>query len=167
MSTFVSASSFSKPLSVRVFIPISGSTGIDSRRCCMPEEELSARVDQPDLLHKGSLAFSHVPLGCGSSSDCTLNLRLLLLLRLLGSKVLCVEMELNLESCGCVSPLKQPFRKECSPFLMASPGFGWTCGTGKEGALKYGFSLTHFQKHHVFCPPSAVPHHSRLFCRPI
>jgi hypothetical protein len=166
VSTFVSASSFSKPSSLRTFLPILGSMGIDSRRCCMPDAELSARVDQPSLLHKGSVEFSHEPLGCGSSSECTLNLRLLLLLRLLGSKVLCVETEFRLESCGCVSPLKQPFKKGCSPFLMPTPGFGWTYETGKEEPMKYDFSLPSLQKHHVSCPPSAVPNYSRLSVEP-
>lgn len=137
VSTFVSASSFSKPFSLRAFIPILGSMGIDSRRCCMSDVELIARVDQPGLLHKGSLEFSHDPLGCGSSSECTLNLRLLLLLRLLGSKVLCVEVEFSLESCGGPSPLKQPFGKGCSSFLTPSPGFGWTYETGRKEPMKY------------------------------
>lgn len=130
VSTFVSASSFWKLFSWRAFIRISGSTGTDRRYCRMPVSELSAREDRPGLLQKGSLERSDVPLGCGSSRECALNLRLLLL-RLRGSKVLGVESEFSLEHCRCMSPLKLPLRKEHSAFLTPSPGFGWTYETRK------------------------------------
>lgn len=97
VSTFVSASNSSKLLSLRAVLLIWGSMGIDSRCCRVPVVELSAREDQPGLLHRGSLEFPDV-LGCGSSRECALSLRSLLL-RLLGSKVLCVETEFSLEPC--------------------------------------------------------------------
>lgn len=156
VSTFVSASSFWKLFSLRTFILISGSMGIDRRYCCMPAAELSAREHQPGLLHKGSLEFSDVPQGCGSSRECALYLRLLLL-RLRGSKVLCVETEFSLEPCRCMSAFELPFRKEHSPFLTPSPDFGWTYEIRKGRTNEKWFPLT------VGSSVCLVhPHHSRL-----
>jgi hypothetical protein len=92
VSTFVSASSFWKLFSLRIFILVPGLVRGEGRGRWVLVAKLLAWENQPGLFQEVPLELSNIPLGSRSSRERTLNL-LPWLLRLLDSSVLCPETE--------------------------------------------------------------------------
>lgn len=159
VSTFVSASSFSKLFSLlRTFIPAPGSKWAKGRGGCVLAAGRLAWDRQPGLFHELPLLLSkaRLPPGSGNSREPTLT-RLPRPLRLLGSRVCPVETRVCLESCGSALVPKTPLRKESSPFLTPGPGFDWTYGTRKGGTNVTMCLLTECQEQTTSHSPSATP----------
>lgn len=135
VSTFVSASSFSKLFSrLRTFIPALGSKWAEGRGGWVPAAGWLAWDPQPGLFHELPLQLSEarLPLGAGNSREPTLTLLPRPLL-LFGSRVRPVETGVCLELWGSALVREVPLRRESSLFLTPGPGFDWTYKTRKGG----------------------------------